>query len=124
MALAERNARARCAVPDSAPTPDLTIEDYLNIRTRRPLLVIYPIVLRLVEKAGKPQPTEHERTTKKLADEIGPLLGFGIGFPKTVGSERVQFRLNRVATRPNQPEETPVDETPEDEEYDDENDEI
>lgn len=121
---AARNARTRCGVPESAPTPDLTVEDYLDIRTRHPLLVIYPIVLRLVEKAGKPLPTEHEREAKMLADEIGPLLGFGIGFPKTVGSERVQFRLNRVASRPNQPEETPVDETPEDEEYDEENDDI
>ena len=118
--VAEANARRRAELPDDAPVPDLTTSDYLDIKTRRPIFVIYPLILHPAEKPGKPAPTPLERETAALVSEIGPLLGFGIGFPKTVGAERVTFRLNKVAARPNQPPETPVDEPPDEEENDDE----
>ena len=71
---------------------DLTALDYLK-RRRCPLLIIYPIDLRVTDSDGL---TNEDKLAVKAALGGKLLLAFAIGFPATQSKVVVKYRANRV----------------------------
>lgn len=73
----------------------LIVADYLNVQ-RRPLLVIYPIVLRKKDKKDNISINEYEQKAINNFNKQNPLFGIALGFPGIKTNERVTYVLNKV----------------------------
>lgn len=93
---AKNNARNRELLKKKtlSSDPDLIASDYLNVKNRRPLLVILPI--NLVHDVEEDAVTceYKEKVIKSLAGK--PLIGFGIGFSGKEGGAITKYRINEV----------------------------
>lgn len=67
-------------------SPAPIVADYLNVRGRNPLLVIYPVVLR----------GEKNNDTFEKAKYKNVVFGFAIGFPSTEKGVRIKYRANKI----------------------------
>lgn len=76
----------------------LIAKDYLSVKGRNPLLVIYPLLLSDITEASKENNVddEFEEQIKRNFDEKNVLLGFAIGFPGSETKEKVKYRVNLV----------------------------
>ena len=82
----------------SKPGKQLIAKDYLSVKGRKPLLVIYPLLLSDITEASKENNVddEFEEQIKRNFDEKNVLLGFAIGFPGFETNEKVKYRVNLV----------------------------
>ena len=71
----------------------ITVPDYLSVQTRNPLLVIYPMQLKLVKP--EENPTEEERKVVSLFGTAEPVFGFAVGFPAKESAEKMTYRANK-----------------------------
>lgn len=67
--------------------------DYLSVAGRNPLLVIYPISLKIDDKQSN---QELKQKVKKAFEEQKVLLGFALGFPGKDSKVMVKYRANQV----------------------------
>ncbi len=69
----------------------ITVPDYLSVKSRNPLFVIYPIQLKVAEKS----PSDDEI---KIVEHFGTeeaLFGFAVGFPKKETAEKMTYKANK-----------------------------
>lgn len=71
----------------------ITVPDYLSVQTRNPLLVIYPMQLKLVKP--EENPTEEERKVIGHFGTTEPVFGFAVGFPAKESAEKMTYRANK-----------------------------
>lgn len=69
----------------------ITVPDYLAVQNRNPLLVIYPIQLKL----PKDKPTSEEEQVVKLFGREVPVFGFAVGFPSKESADKLTYRANK-----------------------------
>lgn len=69
----------------------MTVPDYLAVQNRNPLLVIYPIQLKL----PKDKPTFEEQQAVKLFGKETPVFGFAVGFPSKESADKLTYRANK-----------------------------
>ncbi len=69
----------------------ITVPDYLAVQSRNPLLVIYPIQLKL----PKDRPTFEEEQVVKLFGREVPVFGFAVGFPSKESADKLTYRANK-----------------------------
>jgi len=69
----------------------ITVPDYLAVQSRNPLLVIYPIQLKL----PKDKPTSEEEQVVKLFGREVPVFGFAVGFPSKESADKLTYRANK-----------------------------
>lgn len=69
----------------------ITVPDYLAVQSRNPLLVIYPIQLKL----PKDKPTSEEEQVVKLFGREFPVFGFAVGFPSKESADKLTYRANK-----------------------------
>lgn len=76
----------------------LIARDYLSVKGRNPLLVIYPLLLSDITEASKDNNVddEFEEKIKRNFDEKNVLFGFAIGFPGSESKEKVKYRVNLI----------------------------
>ena len=72
----------------------ITVPDYLSVKTRNPLLVIYPIQLNPVSG------NEEERQVMSHfwpdgENDKKPVFGFAVGFPDKESAEKMTYRANK-----------------------------
>ncbi len=79
-------------MPKDPPYTELAATDYLK-RRQCPILVIYPIDLKVSENDTK---FEEKSKIKDALGEETPLLAFAIGFPKKESGVTVTYRANLV----------------------------
>lgn len=91
MAIARGNEKRR-ENETGKPSSGLTVNDYLSIKDRKPLFVIYPIDLQLPQS----NVNEDEKTALKNLSFLPCVLGFAIGFPKKETAIKLNYRANKV----------------------------
>lgn len=79
----------RKAIERNEENVSIVAKDYLSVKNRKPLLVIYPLLLR----AGGTL-KEMEIASKYTKENV--LLGFALGFPGIKTDDRVKYRMNLV----------------------------
>lgn len=85
------NATRRVQTARKGDEKNLTVPDYLNVSTRKPLFVVYPMDLH----APKDDPGEATIIENELPKDK-TILGFAIGFPKREEAEKMKYRANMV----------------------------
>lgn len=93
-----KNAEERVLANGTGDKNLFVSSDYLHVKGRKPIVVIYPIKLRPVEGKDVPASSEELEVAERV-NASGGLLGFAIGFPATTSTERVWYRLNKVKQR-------------------------
>ena len=89
--IAKKNCDERRARQGKTGEGAITVPDYLAVQTRNPLLVIYPIQLKL----PKERPTQEENQVVKLFGKELPVFGFAVGFPAKESADRLTYRANK-----------------------------
>lgn len=91
--LMEKKAKAKESGEDEPK--NLSALDYLE-RRACPILIIYPIRLKMPNEA-KNQPEETTAEMQRIQAAFQePLMAFAVGFPKKESEERLKYRANKV----------------------------